>query len=258
MANPPINNSAANDKAIINNAIVSRRVRRMLGLSLHGWEDFMIAALAGVAFFGVLVGVATWAVVTLQRAEIAASKDEFERYKLDAGKRIAGANAAGDAAKADAAKANEKAEAERLERLKLEAILGPRSLTLAQQQAIAQLLKPFSGKRVAVTTYSLDGEGATLATQIMAVLQAASVTVDNRLASIMPMGGFSLGVHVEGSDSDLVSAIRQGLAFIGGLMVAPPNTQQSGGAALGLAPPEGEKAPDASILVGIKPVRTIR
>ena len=78
----------------------------MLSLSLHGWEDVLIASLAGVAFFGVLVGVATWAVVKLQRVEIAASKGEFETYKLDAGKKIADANAVGEAAKASAAEAN--------------------------------------------------------------------------------------------------------------------------------------------------------
>ena len=53
-----------------------------------------------------IAGAATWAVVKLQRIEIAASKSEFERYKIDAAGKIAVANVVGASALADAAKAN--------------------------------------------------------------------------------------------------------------------------------------------------------
>lgn len=61
----------------------------MLGLSLHSWEDLMIFALAIVGAFGVVVGVATFAVVRLQRAEIADSKREFDQYKLEVAEKTA-------------------------------------------------------------------------------------------------------------------------------------------------------------------------
>jgi len=87
----------------------SKRDKMIWGLSLHGWEDVMRASLAIVGISGLFVGLATWFVVKLQRAEIAESRAEFDSYKLDAAKQIAAANAAGEAAKADAAQANARA-----------------------------------------------------------------------------------------------------------------------------------------------------
>ena len=72
--------------AMTANASFSKTVRRMFGLSLHGWENAMIASLAFAAFFAVIVGVSTYCVVQLQRQEIAASKEDFERYKIESGK----------------------------------------------------------------------------------------------------------------------------------------------------------------------------
>ena len=63
------------------------------GFSLHGWEDVMRGSLAAVGVFGLIVGLATWFVVKLQRAELTESKAEFESFKLESGKQIAEANA---------------------------------------------------------------------------------------------------------------------------------------------------------------------
>ena len=87
----------------------------MLGLSLHGWENFVIGSLAGVAFFGVLVGIASWAVVKLQRIEIAATKEEFEKYKVDA---VADRDAKIGVAREEAKVAIEKASNESNERIR--------------------------------------------------------------------------------------------------------------------------------------------
>src|SRR3981081_139920 len=100
-------------------AIVLKRDRRVLGLSLHGWENTMVVSLIVAGLFALIAGAATWAVVRLQRIEIGEAKVEFDRYKLEAGEQVARANAAGDAARSSAAEANKKAEEERLERLKL-------------------------------------------------------------------------------------------------------------------------------------------
>ncbi len=164
-----------------------------------------------------------------------------------------------ETAKASAAEANRKAEQERLERIRLEAVVSPRSLSLDQQRLIAGFWKQHAGKRVSVTSYALDAEGAGLATQIMACLGVATIEVDNRLASQMPLGGFSLGIHVSGNDSNLVNSIRTALSGTGRLTVAAANTPAGGGlASMETGSPDGDKPVAASILVGVKPVATIR
>jgi hypothetical protein len=87
-------------------ATQSKRERMIWGISLHGWEDVMRTSLAIVGAVGLMVGLATWFVVKLQREELAASKIEFDKYKVEAGEEIAAANALGEAAKRDAATAN--------------------------------------------------------------------------------------------------------------------------------------------------------
>src|SRR3954453_12195944 len=87
-------------------ATLSKMVnRRMLGLSLHGWENWMVTFLIIAGLFALAAGFATWAVVRLQRIELAESAKEFERYKISAAK--------------DVAEANERAENARLEQEKL-------------------------------------------------------------------------------------------------------------------------------------------
>jgi hypothetical protein len=112
--------------------------------------------------------------------------------------------------------------------------------------------------RVAVTTYALDGEGASLASQIIASLNKASIEVDNRLAAVMPVGGFAFAIHVSGADTNLVNAIRSALGVIGRLLVAPSDVQAGVGGSMEMVPGSGSKPIDASILVGIKPVPIIR
>jgi hypothetical protein len=148
------------------------------------------------------------------------------------------------------------AEAEHLERVRLEAIVAPRTISVAEQRTIAITLSRFAGMRVSVTTYSLDGEGAVLGQQIIAALQVASIDIDNRTASMMPLGGFAFGVHVTGARNDLVVALRDALSTVGHLAVAPPNTPAAGGAAMGTGP-ENPVPTNADILIGIKPVPII-
>jgi hypothetical protein len=85
-------------------AVTSKEVRRVLGLSLHGWENAMVIFLIIAGFFALTAGAATWAVVRLQRIELAASKEEFDRYKLEAGEKIAEAEARANEAKLALAK----------------------------------------------------------------------------------------------------------------------------------------------------------
>jgi hypothetical protein len=158
----------------------------------------------------------------------------------------------------EAARLQKMAEAERLERIRLEAIVAPRSLSLDQQRLIAAACRRFSGHRVLLSSYGLDGEGAALGAQIISVLRSAGVTVlDGRATSIVT-GGFELGVHVRGPDieRDFVSGLGNALSSIGKLQVSindPP--ARVGGAGIGgggQAYPAGTVF--VSVMVGIKPV----
>lgn len=147
------------EPATTSNETVSRRVKLMLGLSLHAWENLMVGSLAAAAFVAFLVVVSTWAVVHLQRQELAASKDEFERYKLESGEKIAAAN---------------------LETMRLRVQLdqevqkrAPRVLTNEQRAAIVSELK---GKlRTVVLVVQNDPEADFFSVQLMTVLSEAGV-----------------------------------------------------------------------------------
>jgi hypothetical protein len=56
---------------------LSKRVKMIWGLSLHGWEDLMRGSLLVVGVFGLIAGLSTWFVVKLQRVEIAKSEIEL-------------------------------------------------------------------------------------------------------------------------------------------------------------------------------------
>jgi hypothetical protein len=84
---------AKQEMASAENAIFSTRVTRILGLSLHGWENLMVASLAFAAIFAAIVGISTYCVVQLQRQEIASSNDELDRFKLETSEKISEANA---------------------------------------------------------------------------------------------------------------------------------------------------------------------
>jgi len=189
------------------------------------WANWI---LVGALVVGVL---ATYAIVVSGnikeehlKHELKEKDDAFDKYKIDAGKKIADANAVGETAraqaevaKADAAEANKKAEAERLERLKLEAIVAPRRLTSEQQTAIASALGSFAGRKVRVRSYGLDVDAAVLGQQIMTALQSAKIVVDDRRMSDQSLGLIVTGVYVTGSDDAFVRAMFGAFSSLGEL-----------------------------------------
>jgi hypothetical protein len=207
-----------------------------------------------------LVGVlATYAIVVSSNAK----EEHWSEEKRLAAERISAneketrrAIADSDLAKESAAKANEKAESERLERVRLEAAVAPRSLGLEEQGLIAGFWKPFSGKRVSVKTYMLDIEAAGLARQIISCLLAAGIDVDSRLASEMPFGNLAVGIHVDGSDLELVKKIRGALATVGRQWVSPLPIKEIPSMRLGSSQEEAPVA--ATILVAAKPTSPVR
>jgi hypothetical protein len=229
--------------ATTENKNISKGVRRMLGLSLDGWNNVMLWCLAFVAIAAILVGISQYVIIQLAKQETADSKKEFEAYKLTVEGKVADAKSEGIKAGETAGNALVRAEELKAANLALEAQIAPRRLTDTQIRSMGLALSRFSGKAVSVVTYSLDSEAAVLAKQIIASLQLALIEVQDRTASVMPMGGFSLGVHLSGSDADLVEAVRRALQSTGGIIVAPPNSPTGGGASMQTGPPRRTEGP---------------
>jgi hypothetical protein len=150
MANTPTTTNAINNTPMAPTANFSKRVRGMSGLSLHGWENWMVGSLIVAGFFALVAGVATWQVVRLQRIEIAESKIEFEAYKLNAAKETALAR------KETAEALKQAADAE----LSLIKFREPRHklLTAEVLKSITERLKPFAGTKFDVAHIKVDRE----------------------------------------------------------------------------------------------------
>jgi hypothetical protein len=74
----------------------SGKVRRaVFGISLHGWEQLMLLALAVTGLVAIAVAFTTTAVVILQRRETAEAKRELEEYKLTVEAKVADAKTEG-------------------------------------------------------------------------------------------------------------------------------------------------------------------
>lgn len=145
------------------------------------------------------------------------------------------------------------------ENLQLEAIIAPRSLTLDQQKQIADALGKFRNHGVLVKSYGTDGEGAALAGQIIAPLQAAGIIVADSRGSEIVAGQFDSGVHVRAPIAELAfaEAIADALSTIGKLKVFPVNDPEPKvGAAMG-GGGQSFTNPNAvfvTVRVGIKPL----
>lgn len=232
-------------------ATFSKKVRRMLGLDLHGWETVMVGSLIAAGVAALLVAFSTWLVVRLQREALA-----------DAEVRI-------NEAKEGAAKANEKAaaiaatnlqletnlEKERIERLKLEAAVAPRSITPEQSAALTAVWRKFAKKRVLIESYSLDAEAAFLSQEIAKALHLAGVEVVNGSMTVTPSGDFKLGIHSTAtSDQELAHGIAMAIGEKANLAVIyHPKPVREQGAQMILGGPDRANV-QASIFVGFKPI----
>jgi hypothetical protein len=219
-----------NKSAIAPIAAKSKVDRRMVGLSLHGWENGMVLSLIVAGFFALIAGAATWAVVRLTRLELADSKRELDAYKLTVESNVAEAKkegieagkAAGNALVRAAESEKQTAELtkgnltlqtnlerERIERLKLEEKLAPRSLSAAQRESIKAALTQFAGMRIDLIAFvqSSTPDTAPLAIAIGGILESARWRP--KFWSTISTGAHITGILVsvrEGSDSATLAA----------------------------------------------------
>ena len=73
----------------IENAPFPKKVRRMLGLNIDTWNIIIIISIAITAAAAVLAGLATYAVIRLQKMEAADAAAEFSRYKAGVAAQVA-------------------------------------------------------------------------------------------------------------------------------------------------------------------------
>jgi len=161
----------------------------MLGLSLHGWENSMVVFLIIAGFFALLAGAATWAVVRLQRTEIAESKTEFDRFKLESDERTA--------------KLNNESEHLRADNLALQTSMLPRNVGSIGVNGPPKAEEWFAEIRQFPGTVALiqsvdDPEAMKLANELALVLQAFGwkpERIDSMRSKLWP-SGISDGVSV--------------------------------------------------------------
>lgn len=152
-------------------------------------------------------------------------------------------------ARREVAKANQVAEKERKARLELEAQVAPRDLSGERQQAVADACKQFAGRSVRIVSYSLDAEAARLGRQLLFSLNACGINIDDKIGSLISLGGFWVGLHVTSADT----ALSYVLVDAGKLAVGRPRLPNEQGAWISVNS-EGP-SPDAVVVVGVKPVR---
>jgi hypothetical protein len=159
---------------------------------------------------------------------------------------------------AEAARAREDAAKIKAENLKLEAQITPRRLDLDQQVKIAENCKGsknlFMGKRIKLVSYSLDTESFVLAEQIVEVLRASGMTVDDEAMSITPMmGNLVFGINVFGSDPELAKKIAEAIGS-SGKPIAVGFTATDPTAGTMRVETDNSRLPhEATVLVGLKP-----
>jgi hypothetical protein len=155
----------------------------------------------------------------------------------------------------DAAQLKKDAEQERLERVKLEAIVAPRSLSLSQQQAIADTCE--GGHNIVVSSYGTDGEAAALGAQLIGVLRSAHNSVADARGSIVTSGEFDSGIHLRGPEIEriFISCIGNALSSAGKLKVLMNDPRPKMGAAIS-GGGQGFRAGVAfvDLMVGVKPL----
>ena len=179
----------------------------MFGFDLHWWETAMLVSLGLAAIAAGAVGVATTAVVMLQRQEVKSAADELAQYKVDAGLKISEAATVAASANAASAKANERAaqaEARAAEaNLELAKFKAPRTLDKEKQKRISEKLKPKAGARIDIFKFGDSIEIFDLAEQIVSSLNEAEWSVQMWVVS---SGGAASGINIlarPGSNDDV-------------------------------------------------------
>jgi hypothetical protein len=201
------------ETAQIDKAVPSKKVNRMLGISLDSWNNVMVGALALAAIAAVIVGVSTFIIIRMQAAEEIATKQEFERYKIDADLKISAANDRAKAAEERAAAANE--QAARVEQAARWRIIPSDNKTILDSS-----LAKGPGGTVTLSWAANDPEALFLAQQIERVFRLANSQIGNTLWHVVLQPriysrAIFWDVRIIGQSDPLVEALRSDFSEAG-------------------------------------------
>jgi len=151
----------------------------MLGLDLNSWNNLVVIFLGIGALAAIVVGISTYAVIRLQKAESKAANDAFDLYKLGVAAQVADAKkqgieagkTAGDAL-VRAAELEKEAASARLETEKIKRVVAWRVISPPIASALETALAAHPGS---VNLRYMDGdpEALFLAIQISQILKKA-------------------------------------------------------------------------------------
>jgi hypothetical protein len=230
-------------------APLAKGVKKMWGLSLDSWNNVIVGFLALGAVAAVVVGVSTYIAFQLQKQEAKDSKDELDKYKIEAATRVEEAKTAGIEAGKKAADALLKAaglekEAAELtaQNLKLEAAISPRRLNADDLAKLSHTGARFRGRTISIWSYGMDAEGGLLAVQIRDALAVPSSSVGDHIGAMMFSINVRVGVRLTGPDDELIAALLAALSPLS--PVRDPYT----------AVP-GNMPAAAEIFIGVKPIK---
>jgi hypothetical protein len=177
--------------------MISRVDKRMLGFDLDSWNDILVVSLAVAAIAAVFVLLSTYTVIQLQKAQEIATKQEFDRYKIEAGREVSKAQERIVELQNSNIEAQRALESERIERLLLQKKFSWRHLDDNQLRRIIKVLLPYPG--LPFDCQIADAESLNLLTEISKVLLAVNWIAKSSHAGpvvIRATNGIAVGVFL--------------------------------------------------------------
>jgi hypothetical protein len=136
----------------------------------------------------------------------------------------------------------------------LETRLAPRNISTGQEADIGRRLTQFAGKRISVVSYVLDVEADALCKQIMHAIELGQLIPYDLRATKVPYGPPATGLFISGPDDALVRLLISSFNENGIAASDKAPAEAVYGVITGFAAIEPEPKPDATILVGVKPL----
>jgi len=195
-----------------------RKVKRVLGLDLHSWEQLMLFSLGIAGLIAVAVFITTASVVILQRHETAEAKRELDEYKLTVESKVADAKKEGIEAGRTAGNAllraaelEKEAEAAKLQTEQLKQVVAWRTISPETAQA---LVKSLGARPGSVNLRYMDGdpEALFLAIQISQILEKAKWKMAP--GAIKPAGTIIFGLALPDSNGEDALTLRQSFSAV--------------------------------------------
>lgn len=217
--------TSSDEMTTIENTILSRKVRRMLGLDLDAWNSLMLWSLGFAALAACAVVVSTAATIKLQKLSGEQTKLEFERYKLGVAAQVADAKREGIQAgeKAGnamlrAAELEKEAANAQLETEKIKAVVAWRTIPSTNS---SDLEKALAVKPGAVNLRYTDGdpEALFLAIQFSQILAKANWNVAP--GAIKPANAIVFGISLPDATGIDAQTLRE--AFSAAKVEFSPN-----------------------------------